>query len=87
MAKSFKLSVLYALGLAAPAMAGTNNYINLYDDHNCTTPFTEMAIFHNEACLNSLPGDKQAKASSGVLIEKGCYSSLSFAAQIMIRRS
>ncbi|KAE8553889.1 hypothetical protein TMatcc_006625 [Talaromyces marneffei ATCC 18224] len=73
MAKSFRLSVLYALGLAASSMAGTNNYINLYDNHNCTTPFTEMAISHNEACLNSLSGDKLARASSGVLIEKGCF--------------
>ncbi|KAF3390122.1 hypothetical protein DPV78_011567 [Talaromyces pinophilus] len=30
-------------------------------------------VSHNEAGLNSLPGDKLAKASSGVLIEKGCY--------------
>lgn len=78
MAKSFKQSLLYSIWLAASSMAGTNNYINLYDSHNGTTPFTEMAISHNEACLNSLPGDKLAKASSGVLIEKGCYSSLSF---------
>lgn len=80
MPKSFKLFLLCALGLAVSSLAGNNNYINLYDNHNCTTPFTEMAIIHNEACINALPGDKLAKASSGVLIEKGCYSWFPFAA-------
>ncbi|EED21002.1 hypothetical protein TSTA_082350 [Talaromyces stipitatus ATCC 10500] len=70
--KSFKLSVLYALGLAVLALAGPDNYINLYDDRNCTIRSGPLPIFEKDACHNAPPGGKPVKAISGNVIKKGC---------------
>ena len=48
-----KLALPVVLALAAQALAGAHNYINLYSDASCKDGYSEVGLFENGQCANS----------------------------------
>jgi hypothetical protein len=68
---------LSCLGFLPLIWAGSHNYLNLYDTHDCSGgAWGEAGIFSPGVCYYQLPQGGHARSVTTVLVETqlGCYS-------------
>lgn len=66
---------LVSLSLSALALAGSSNYLNLFDNPSCAgEPYGEYGIYHSDECHTGQPELNRVQSVNTVLIENGCYS-------------
>ncbi|KAL1985457.1 hypothetical protein VTN96DRAFT_7900 [Rasamsonia emersonii] len=65
---------LVSLSLSALALAGSSNYLNLFDNPSCAgEPYGEYGIYHSDECHTGQPELNRVQSVNTVLIENGCY--------------
>ncbi|KKA20261.1 hypothetical protein T310_5724 [Rasamsonia emersonii CBS 393.64] len=68
---------LVSLSLSALALAGSSNYLNLFDNPSCAgEPYGEYGIYHSDECHTGQPELNRVQSVNTVLIENGCYTQL-----------
>jgi len=70
---SSDMKLLLSLVMSSMALAGSHNYINIYNNYQCSgEAFGELGIYYNDVCVG-VTGTTQAQSLDTVLIETDCY--------------